>query len=449
MKIKNSIANSRYKTIIEVAIICGVITLVTSGITEAKNYISTYENDENDYESETHEDVSLESSNEDHYLTHDTDPQKISFAMGELYIYEEVPVYSEYDGALLEYVAAAGTNWAVQEIVGDWYRIQHNHWLYLPNSDMYEYTSSNFVQGQTTMQVLATVYTGRGNYYVHQSPSKESETRSLEIDTSYDIYAITEKGWLKLGENAWLLFEDWMEIDQFEMNNRLQQEGTPIRTESTTTTMVPVFEGPDRKKPVIGLLEEVQDMYIYETVNADWVKVGQDAWIEADKYFSIDWAYRDFNNMDNPIGEARILAGTLNVRQGTSKETSLLGILQSNDVVEVYEMDPQTGWYLVAPGAYISNDAKYVEFTDYSTIQDDEYYSEEETTGVIGYIETYSSSIRVYSEPDEAYETKYMLNNDDVIDVYEEYNTDYDTWYRISEGGWIKYNESDITYYQY
>lgn len=357
---------------------------------------------------------------------------------GTLQIYEEMPVYASYNGAVTDLLVPDNSSWEVYEIMGDWYRIQKDYWLYVSAYTDAHFESNVFVPNTETSQYLGNVYVANEGITIYDKPKGKIRPQQLASDTSYEVSIMTESGWLKIGTDAWILYDDTMTLEQPELTARLGTHFEPIQQARAKTDFIPVFNKSDRLGDIIGYLFNYDNVPIYETIDDEWVEVGENAWVEAKKYLEIDWNYYGYNELSSRIGSVEIITNTLNVRTTPLKESSLRGVLKKGQYVDVYEVDPETGWYLIGEDAWISNKSELVRYEEEAVVYEDTYEEVYPSDGEIAathYIQIIREGVNVYPDP---YGEQPSLGEIQSGNYYivQEITTD-GQWLRIAEGAWI------------
>ena len=219
---------------------------------------------------------------------------------------------------------------------------------------------------------IGTIYDNGDRTPVYNGASENGEIIAYLDDLEYEVSHLTESGWIKVGEDAWVAYHNEMDFYQHELESALNTNNDSIRTEQVVSDFIPVFESDSRESAVIGFLEDESDVAIFEMPNSKWANIGNNAWIEADKYLHIDWTFTPVA-VGEPIGEIEVLENVLNVRQADMKESNLIGQIFRGDTLYVYDISPSTGWYSLGEYGWVSNDENYVSYTSYETeIMNDE-----------------------------------------------------------------------------
>ena len=232
-----------------------------------------------------------------------------------------------------------------------------------------------------------------------------------------------------------------MDFYQHELETALNTSNDSIRTEQVVADFIPVFESDSRESAVIGFLEDESDVSIFEMPNSKWANIGNNAWIEADKYLHIDWTFAPVAGGE-PIGEIEVLENVLNVRQADMKESNLIGQISRGDTLYVYDISQSTGWYSLGEYGWVSNDDNYVSYTSYENEM--MYYEDTDISDApIGYIEVLSD-IPLYDYTDNM---TGVLPAGTITDVYE--YSEYDGMYRINETDWLYMDDEVVMFYSY
>ncbi|MCH7321481.1 dynamin family protein [Solibacillus sp. MA9] len=385
-----------------------------------------------------------ESGGDPSYLLHDPVLVREDQIIGLLEVNEDMYVQRDIEGEYTNgYLLEYGSLWEVYEILGSLYRIQDDFWVDLSNYSDYVFSPNYYVQdfaydAQEIMRMTA----NSSSATLYDAPKGNKLYMRLEEGVSYSVEAISENHWMKLESNVWVKLDESMTIYQEAMHNALEPGmASPIRSGTANRELFPIFAGPDRSEPVIGLYEGASgsEVTIYEAYDGDWVNIGRDAWVEAKKYLTIDWAFHDTYSSEEAIGEVKVSTPVLNVRSEPYKESTLLGILREDEVLEVYDFDSNTGWYRIGTDAWVSNDEELVEFTSYETPFETDIFS------VIGYVNL-TESTNIYNMPSHDAEIiGYTPAN-----VNYTFNTPVESgWVMIFPGEWIYYDESTMDYQLY
>lgn len=358
---------------------------------------------------------------------------------------EEIHIYqSSVNGdEETNYVLAPYTSWEVYSETESYYEIQENYWVKKEDaSHLFTAYLQEYVQYETAG--IATIYpeapTNNEDILVYERANNESTKIAYLGDKNYEVFAFTENGWLQIGENAWVFYDDqYITLDQWSLNDQLNAYyETVLRNEGTTSSFIPVFAGNSRESDVIGYLENVSDVAIYELPTSKWANIGTNAWIEANKYLDIDWNF--VPQVDGePIGTLTVDVNALNVREMDYQESNLLGILPKGTTVDVYEVSSSTGWYRIGAEGWVSEDPEF------STVNS---FYEAYPTGelVIGTVEVLMD-VHVRLNDHMKSESQGILKEGTNVDVYE--ISSETGWYRIGYDAWISNSGKVVTYEDY
>ncbi|MEH6949153.1 dynamin family protein [Bacillus sp. JJ634] len=310
---------------------------------------------------------------------------------------------------------------------------------------------------------IGTIYDNGYETPVYNRASENGEIIAYLDDLEYEVSHLTENGWMKVGEDAWVAYHNEMDFYQHELESALSTSNGSIRTEQVAADFIPVFESDSRDSAVIGFLEDESDVAIFEMPNSKWANIGNNAWIEADKYLHIDWTFTPVAEGE-PIGEIEVLANALNVRQSDKKESNLIGQVSKGDTLYVYDTSQSNGWYSLGEYGWVSNDDNYVSYTSYEdemmdyeegsyedemmdyeedSYEEDNYEEDNSSETPIGYIEVLSD-IPLYDYSDNI---TGELPSGTITDVYE--YSEYDNSYRINETDWLYMDEGSVVFYSY
>ena len=355
---------------------------------------------------------------------------------------EDIHIYQISDSGYEEsmYVLAAYTTWEVYSENDSYYEIIKGFWVKKEDVEhLFTANLQEYVQYESAG--MATIYSKANNeILVYERANNESSKIGYLGETGYEVFAFTENGWMQIGEDAWVFYDDqYITLDQSSLSNSLNMYNAPIlRTEGTTSTFIPIFAENNRESIVIGYLENVSDIDIYELPTSKWANIGTNAWIEADKYLDIDW---DFVSQEygEPIGTLTVDISALNVRDMDYQESNLLGILPKGTTVNVYEVSNSTGWYRIGMEGWVSEDPEF------STIT---YFYEQYPTGelAIGTAEVLVSAHARLNDHLES-ESQGILKQGTIVDVYE--ISSETGWYRIGYDAWISNSEQVVSYVDY
>ncbi|SOC23902.1 SH3 domain-containing protein [Ureibacillus xyleni] len=292
---------------------------------------------------------------------------------------------------------------------------------------------------QTEIIGLATVSKTSGEQVIVYENANDNSAEIGNLgDQDYEIMAFTENGWMQIGEDAWVFYDDEkMTLYQQQLKQRLNMDYELIlRTEETTVPFIPVFSENSRDSAVVGYLENSSYVDIYELSNSNWAKIGQSAWIESDKYLTIDWNFDPVAD-GKPIGTLTVNTPKLNVREEDFQQSNLLGTLPNGTKVDVYEISDSTGWYRIGEDGWVTSDPQYSSFY--------QFYD---------YISTYETAIgtarilidlHVRVNENSASESQGILRQGQVVNVYE-ISAD-SGWYRIGTDAWIS-NDGQLVAYE-
>lgn len=356
---------------------------------------------------------------------------------------EEIHIYQRSNSGYHEtnYVLSPYTSWGVFSETDLFYEIQEGYWVKKEDTlNLFIANLQEYAQYDTAG--LATIYPKTEINYeeiiVHEGANEESSAVGYLGNTDYSVLAFTENGWLKIGENAWVFYDqESISLDQWSLNVNLStNEYKPIlRTENTTSSFIPVFSENSRESAVIGYLENVSNVNINQLPTSKWANIGTNAWIEANKFLDIDWRFVS-EEYGDPIGTLTVNTSALNVRQIDSQESNLLGILPKDSIVNVYEVSHSTGWYRIGIEGWVSEDSDYSTFTKY-------YEAFPTGESVIGSAEVLVN-LHVRQNDHTESESQGILKEGTFVDVYE---ISAETgWYRIGYDAWISNNSKVVTY---
>jgi len=292
---------------------------------------------------------------------------------------------------------------------------------------------------------IGSIYDNNNQTPVYNRASENGEIVSYLDDLNYEVSHLTENGWMKVGEDAWVAYHDEIDFYQHELESALYTTNQSIRTEQVVADLIPVFESSTRESAVIGFLEDKLEIDIFEVPNSNWVNVGNNAWIEADKYLNIDWTFSPVAESD-PIGEIEVLANNLNVRQEDNKESNLIGRVSGGDILSVYDISELNGWYSLGEYGWVSSDNKYVSYTSYDeeVIEYGESnYDDTLLEAPIGYVDV------LYDIPlyDYSMNKTGELIEGTTTEVYEFDRTE--GMYRINETDWLYADNENVLFYNY
>lgn len=340
---------------------------------------------------------------------------------GDIVLYDAPNFYSESEVFLRD-----GTTWEVYEIDGDWYKIQDNYWVLNDDVEFEEnikaYVSDYYEEGIATLEFNG----DRLNMYTGASTS--DKMLAYIEPGSYTITHISEKKWFKIDDYGWVEFGPNTEVFQHYLNEQLKTFDDPIRTEYGKADNIPVFTGPSREDPVIGFIQGNGNVKLYEIPNSKWGRIGQNIWVELDKYFDIDWVYRQATPYyEEPIGQVYINTPVLNVRDFDEKEGNLVGTIQAGTTLEVYEQSVRTGWYRVGVDEWVSNLSDLVTFTPFEN-------KVEVNSDLPDQVVTYLVETPIYAQPymqeNNYYSTVRPQTYFDVLRLYEGDDGD---WYEVRD----------------
>lgn len=305
---------------------------------------------------------------------------------------------------------------------------------------------------------IGTIYDNGLQTPVYNSASENGEIIAYLDDQEYNVSHLTENGWMKVGEDAWIAYQNGIEFNQQELENALNTSNNSIRTERVVANFIPIFRSDSRESAVIGFLEGETDVDIFEMLNSKWANIGDNAWIEADKYLDIDLSFSQVAEVERePIGEIKILADELNVRQFDNKESNLIGQILKGDTLYVYDISQSTGWYSLGEYGWVSNDDNYVSYTVYNndmvndennnykqdSYRENSYEEDNSLDSPIGYVEVqydvplYDDSMNIIGE----------LPAGTTTDIYE-YDENKGMWL-INETDWLNADDEKVLFYSY
>lgn len=353
---------------------------------------------------------------------------------------DEVHLYEKYYDNYTEvnYILAPYSTWAVFSETEFYYEIQEDLWVRKRDTEVFTPLLQEFIQNDITG--IATFYTNDQEVYVYENANAESEKVGILADTIYQVVAFTENGWIQIDEDAWVKYDESIELQQQSLENKMTVGyKTALRTEKTTSSFIPVFAESNRESAVIGYLEDVSSVDIYEMPNSEWANIGTNAWIEAQKYMDIDWSFVP-EGEGNPIGMLIVETDVLNVRQNDSIDSNLLGTLKKGREVGVYAISYGTGWYRIGTEGWVSPDPNYSTYIGLYNVW---------PTGedVIGRGEITAEMINVRETDHSNGEKLGILNKGTIVNVYE--ISSETGWYRIGEDAWISNNANIVSYEGY
>lgn len=389
------------------------------------------------------------------YLTYDSYFNHTDY-VGIVSLTEDMTLYDDFEGLLTSEYAEAYSEWEVYQRAGDWYKIQQNKWLYLDQTDGFSYLPNYYVQEDTNQPVLGWISNAEYND-VYRSPNKNEIGNQLDPTENYSIYSITENQWVQVGDDAWVKLGSPMLFEQTALSASLNTSANPIQTGISNTDSIPIFSDSDRAAPVIGLLPTTpnEELAIYGVLNGDWVNIGDNAWVEADKYLTIDWTFYDNFTGETPSGSLTVTTPKLNIRQQASTESNMLAVVDEGDVLDVYEIDPSTGWYRVGESSWVSNKPELVHFTEHATsileeptessIDLSAFASNIDYENELGYIEHVGlEKIPVYGQPTfDSLDLDYLYPGDS----YNVFGRWEDNWYQLEANRWIYVDEETIKFF--
>lgn len=380
----------------------------------------------------------LEETDGTSYLKYNEISNNYDRALAEVYIEKDTNIFDEIEGYMMDELLMADSTWLVYTIVGNWYEIQDNIWIYLPNLNPESLKLKPYSQVAMNKQSLGTIYVNRNDIQVYETPvATDVYKRYLKENEYYEVFALSENKWMQLGEDAWVLYDLALEFYQSELDARRYSDLVPYKEGRTASDFIPVFREPNRQSEVFGYVIDETSLPIYDSMNADWIDIGYGAWIEADKYMDIDWVYRDFDSLSHylPIGELEVITEVLNVRLEPNMESSLVGTVHKGQFIQVYDIDNLTGWYLIGENAWVSNKAELVAFTDYIEQEANEILSNGNMEP-IGYLIVNAYYLPIYDYPDFYREPiSYTTRSPKKINIYEV--SDNGEWFRVGESEWV------------
>ncbi|RHW39922.1 hypothetical protein D1B33_03490 [Lysinibacillus yapensis] len=359
----------------------------------------------------------------------------------------EIPIYQSpargYEDT--NYLLSPYTSWGVFSETDLYYEIQEDYWVKKEDVEhLFIANLQEYIQYDTAG--MATIYPkdniNNEEILVYERANDESSKLGYLGDTEYLVSAFTENGWLKIGENAWVFYDEQsITLDQWSLHNNLSTNinyEPIIRTEDTTSSFIPVFAENNRESAVIGYLENISNVDIYQLPTSKWASIGTNAWIEVDKFLDIDWSFVP-EEYGEPIGTLTVDTNALNVRELDYQESNLLGILPKGTIVNVYEVSNSTGWYRIGTQGWVSEDPDYSTFTKY-------YEAFPTGESVIGLAEVLVDLHVRQNDHTEA-ESQGILKKGTIVEVYE--ISSETGWYRIGYDAWISNNGKVVTYEDY
>lgn len=235
-----------------------------------------------------------------------------------------------------------------------------------PTSASTTTTGAN-IQPDGVRQTVGYIVASHGNVPIYSHPDADKAPIGyLNAGETYKVLAVSERMRMKLSNNEWVIYDkDDVRFEQQELEARLQPIYAPLHEATVTSKTVPVFSEPTRNSDVIGYLEDVSTVTIYNTAVGEWIDVGNNAWVEEMKYLSISWPYAA-NAMANPIGQLTVTTSQfLNVRNKPGISGQIVGRLDEYETVYIYGIDQATGWLQVGEDGWVSGESKYVNYDVY------------------------------------------------------------------------------------
>lgn len=362
--------------------------------------------------------------------------------VGSLYANEEVPLYTDFEGDEQLGVLESETVWDVYEVQDDWLRIQNDLWVETTELQSSYFEQKRFEPHITDQQVLGAVYVSTAGTTIYKKPYGEERVEYLEKDRTYSVSIMTESGWLKIGQHAWILYTDSMSLTQSKVEDYLATSASPIQTATVKKDFIPLFNEPDRDGDVIGYIMDGTTVNIYDTVGNDWVNVGGNAWVEAEKYLHVNWQ-QNVSKPTPPVKEpakeeVNVPEEEAHVETPPVKEPSAVAPPVEHPVEQPVEAPVEQ------PS---SNDA----VSEAPVEESSEPIVEEEVTppatSNVGYIEVIGDVVNVYYAPNEGSkitETLALNTSYDVMTISDDGN-----WLQLGENRWVKHDQLHYSYYAY